>query len=92
VKILLAERFQRDLAKLAKEQRVRCLELLLSLPKAIGDARRHSGIGIRKLHRSGVYEARVGLGVRLVFVVRGEQVILVTVGSHEHVRRYLSSL
>ena len=92
MKILLAERFQRDLSGLSKEERVRCLELLLSLPKAMGHPHRHSGLGIRKLHRSGVYEARVGLGVKLLFAMRQDQVILLTGGSHDHVRKYLSSL
>lgn len=92
MKLLLMERFQRDLADLSKEGRVRCLELLLALPRAVGDPHRHSGMGIRKLHRSGVYEARVGLGLRVVFALRDEQAVLVTVGSHDDVRKYLASL
>jgi mRNA-degrading endonuclease RelE of RelBE toxin-antitoxin system len=92
VKILLAERFQREIGKLSKVQRARCLELLLSIPKGISQPHDHSGLGIRKLHRSGIYEARVGLGLRLVFTVRDDQVILVTVGTHDQVKKYLASL
>jgi mRNA-degrading endonuclease RelE of RelBE toxin-antitoxin system len=86
------ERFQRDLTGLSKEDRIRCLELLLALSGAVGEPHRHSGMGLRKLHRSGVYEARVGLGLRVVFALRDEQAVLVTVGSHDKVRKYLASL
>jgi mRNA-degrading endonuclease RelE of RelBE toxin-antitoxin system len=86
------ERFQRDLAVLSKEDRVRCLELALALPRVMGEPHRHLGLGLRKVHHSGVYEARVGLGLRVVFAFRDEQAILVTVGSHDDVRRYLASL
>ena len=92
MKILLAERFQREVGKLSKVQRTRCLELLLSIPKRMGQPHDHSGLGIIKLHRAGIYEARVGLGLRLVFTVRDDQVILVTVGTHDQVKKYLASL
>lgn len=86
------ERFQRDLVGLSTEERIRCVELLLTIPKGVGDPHRHSGIGIRKLHRSGIYEARVGLGIRLLFAIRQDQLILLMAGSHDHVRKYLASL
>jgi len=92
MKLLLMEHFQRDLADLSQEERSRCFELLMALPKAMGMPHRHAGLGIRKLHPSGIYEARVGLGLRIVFAMRKEQTILVRVGSHEDVRKYLSSL
>ena len=92
MKILLMERFQRDLADLSQEERSRCFELLMALPKTIGLSHRHAGLGIRKLHPSGVYEASVGLGLRVVFALRVDQDILVRVGSHEEVRKYLASL
>jgi len=92
MKLLLMERFQRDLADLSQEERSRCFELLMILPKAIGTPHSHSGLGIRKLHPSGVYEVRAGLGLRIVFAMRDDQAILVRVGSHEDVRKYLASL
>ena len=64
----------------------------MALPKAMGTPHGHSGLGIRKLHSSGIFEARVGLGLRVIFALRGDQAILVRVGSHEDVRKYLSSL
>ena len=92
MKLLLTERFQRDLAGLSREERVRCLELVLALPRVLGDPHRHTGIGVRKLHRSGIFEARIGLGLRVVFAIRDDQAVLVAVGSHDDIRRYISSL
>ncbi|MDD2328626.1 MAG: hypothetical protein PHZ13_09995 [bacterium] len=65
---------------------------MIALPKAMGTPHGHSGLGIRKIHSSGIYEARVGLGLRAVFALRLDQAILVRVGSHEDVRKYLASL
>ena len=92
MKILLMERFQRDLADLSSQDRSRCFELLMALPKAMGSPHGHAGLGLRKLHASGIYEARVGLALRVVFALRADQAILVRVGSHDDVRRYLASL
>ena len=92
MKILLMERFQRDLAGLSQQDRNRCFELMIGLPKGMGTPPGHSGLGIRKIHSSGIYEARVGLGLRVVFALRVDQAILVRVGSHEDVRKYLASL
>lgn len=92
MKILLMERFQRDLAELSQQDRNRFFELMTGLPKAMGTPHGHSGLGIRKIHSSGIYEARVGLGLRVVFALRVDQAILVRVGSHEDVRKYLASL
>jgi len=52
----------------------------------------HSGLGIRKLHRSGIWEARLGLGLRLVFAVQKEVLTLVRVGTHQDIQRYLRTL
>ena len=90
--LLMKERFQRDLRSLSKAEKARCFELLLVLPKAVGQPHEHSGIGLRKIHKSGVWEARVGLGLRVVFAMKADQIILATIGSHDHVRKYLSSL
>lgn len=92
MRILLLERFQREVRNLTAAERARCLDLLLSLPRSIGNPHDHAGLGIRKIHKSGVWEARLGLGLRVVFAMRNDEVILVTVGSHEDVSRYLSSL
>ncbi len=92
MKILLAERFQKDVSKLNPVERARIFETLLQIPAALKNPHRHAGIGVRKLHRSGIYEARIGLGLRMVFAFRSGDLILAMVGSHDRVRKYLASL
>jgi len=90
--IALTERFQRDVRDLEEEQRAAVFEAILSLPRAIGESHLHSGLGIRKLHRSGIWEARLGLGLRLVFAIQKEVLTLVRVGTHQDIQQYLRSL
>lgn len=92
MKVALAERFQRDVRALSGTQRGAVLEVLLSLPRAIGDPHLHAGLGIRKLHGSGIWETRVGLGLRLVFALERDLLTLVRVGRHDEIRRYLKGL
>jgi len=92
MKVLLTERFQRDVRGLDDGQRGVVFEAILALPRAMGDPHTHAGLGIRKLHRSGIWEARVGLGLRLVFALQPDLVALVRVGTHEDIRRYLREL
>ena len=90
--LALTERFQRDVKDLEEEQRAAVFEAILSLPRAIGESHLHSGLGIRKLHRSGIWEARLGLGLRLVFAIQKEVLTLVRVGTHQDIQQYLRSL
>jgi mRNA-degrading endonuclease YafQ of YafQ-DinJ toxin-antitoxin module len=92
MQIVLTGRFQRDAAGLVDDQRTALFEAMLALPRAIGRPHLHQGLGIRKLHASGIWEARVGLGLRLVFALERERITLVRVGTHEEVRRFLREL
>ena len=92
MRILLTERFQRDVRDLDAGQRRAVFDAILALPAALGDPHTHAGLGLRKLHRSGIWEARVGLGLRLVFGLQPDLLALVRVGSHEDVRRFLKEL
>ena len=92
MKICLLERFQRDLQELQDADKTKCIDLLLSLPRSVGGPHLHSGVGIRKIHRSGIYEARLGLSLRVIFALRPDEVVLVTAGSHDRVQRYLKTL
>lgn len=92
MRIALSERFQSGVRGLDDEQRARVFDVILSLPKLIGDPHLHAGTGLRKLHRSGIWEARVGLGLRIVFGLEKDLLTLVRVGSHEEVRRFLRDL
>jgi mRNA-degrading endonuclease YafQ of YafQ-DinJ toxin-antitoxin module len=92
MKVLLTERFQRDVRDLDAGQRRAAFDAILALPAAMGDPHTHAGLGLRKLHRSGIWEARVGLGLRLVFGLQPDLLALARVGSHEDVRRFLKEL
>ena len=89
MKLALRERFQLDLRALREEQRALVFETILALPGALGNPHRHAGLGIRKLHASGIWEARVGLGLRVVFSLEPGFLTLVRAGSHDEIRRFL---
>jgi len=92
MKITLTEAFQRNAKTLAAPEQAALLEVLLKIPSSLKDLHRHQGLGLRKIHASGIFEARVGLGLRIVFGYRENEIFLHRVGTHEDVRRYLKSL
>jgi mRNA-degrading endonuclease YafQ of YafQ-DinJ toxin-antitoxin module len=92
MKVVLTERFQRDVRTLGEEQRAAVFEALLALPRAVGEPHLHAGLGMRKLHRTGIWEVRVGLGLRLVFALQPGVLSLARAGSHDDIRRYLREL
>jgi len=92
MRIALAEAFQRDVRVLSPEQRSAVFEAILNLPRAVGDAHLHAGLGLRKLHSSGIWEGRVGLGLRIVFALAAGEMTFVRVGTHDEVRRFLRQL
>ena len=92
MRVALAEGFQRDVRGLSEAHRLAVFDAMLSLPRALGDPHAHAGLGMRKLHASGIWEARVGLGLRLVFGLEANLLTLVRVGSHDEIRRFLRQL
>jgi mRNA-degrading endonuclease YafQ of YafQ-DinJ toxin-antitoxin module len=92
MRLALTESFQRDVGDLAADQRAAVFEVILALPAALGEPHAHAGLGLRKLHVSGIFEARVGLGLRLVFTSDAGTLTLVRAGRHDDIRRYLRSL
>ncbi len=92
MRVALTERLQRDARALAPEQRDALLDVILALPAGLADVHRHAGLGVRKLHASGIWEARVGLGVRVVFTRAEDTLTLVRAGTHDDIRRFLKTL
>ena len=76
------------LAKLAPEQQVEVLAALRQLPTAFGRPHAHTGLGVRQLRR-GIFEARVGLQIRVLFERDGDLLVIKTLGTHEDIRHYL---
>lgn len=52
----------------------------------------HAGLGLRKIHPAGLFEVRVGLGLRLVFDLQHETARFIRVGTHDEVKRFLRSM
>ena len=92
MRIQLTERFQQDFAALSGDERMRLFSVMLKIPTALKAPHLHGGMGLRKLHPSGIFEARLGLSLRLVFGVESGSVILHRVGTHDEIQRYLKSL
>jgi mRNA-degrading endonuclease RelE of RelBE toxin-antitoxin system len=92
MRLALTERFQRAARDLDERRRAVVFDALLAPPRALGEPHAHAGLGIRKLHASGVWEARVGQELRLVFAQQPGLLTLVTVGHHDEVRRFLRDL
>ena len=92
MRVALAEAFQRDVRGLSDPHRLAVFDAVLALPRALGDPHAHAGLGIRKLHASGIWEARVGLGLRLVFALEPDRLTLVRVGRHDEIRRFLRQI
>ncbi len=92
MKIQYTERFLHDLDRLSSTQHEHVLQVVEKLPVAMGAPHRHAGIGMRKIHRSGIYEARIGLNLRMLFTQQKDCLRLHRVGDHAMVRRYLRQL
>jgi hypothetical protein len=92
MRIGLTKVFQDDIGGLDEGGRAAVFEAILALPRALKTPHVHPGLGLRKVHSSGIWEVRVGLGLRLLFATDAEGLTLVRAGTHEVVRRYLRSL
>lgn len=92
MQIRLTEGFQRDVSSLSDEEQAQLFTVMLKLPVALKTPHLHTGLGLRKLHRSGIYEARIGLGLRVAFGIEGNTINLHRVGNHDEIRRYLKLL
>lgn len=92
MKITLTARFQEGVRQLGPTERLGVLDAVLGLPRAFASPHAHSGLGLRKLHRSGIWEIRVGLGLRILLGLEDDAAKLLLVGSHDEVRRFLREL
>ena len=59
------------------------------LPDVVGKPHLHCGLGLRPFGR--YYEFRVGVDLRVLFLLEGGDVYLVTVGTHDEIRAYLKN-
>jgi mRNA-degrading endonuclease YafQ of YafQ-DinJ toxin-antitoxin module len=92
MQLVLTEHFQKEFSKLSKKEKETALKVLLKFPKVIGDPHKHSGLGLRKIHQSGIFEARIGLGLRMVVGQEKAKLILHRIGNHDDIKKYLKKL
>jgi|WetSurMetagenome_2_1015567.scaffolds.fasta_scaffold466343_2 hypothetical protein len=84
--ILTRPSYLRSFNKLTPQQQARVNQAVGGLEAAFGRPHLHGGIGVRSV--GSFFEFRAGLGLRVLFVASRGDLILVTVGNHEHIARF----
>jgi hypothetical protein len=87
--ILTRPSWQRAFKKLAAEQQQRVRSALARLEQSFGRPHQHAGLGLRSI--GPYYECRAGLDLRILFVARHGDLILVTVGNHQTIARFVKA-
>ncbi len=80
--------FQRTYDRLASAERDRVKKSLEQLRSYLQGGEAPLGLGVRRLG-PGIYEFRIGLALRGVYIDEGDQLVLTLLGSHDQVRRFL---
>jgi hypothetical protein len=92
LKFSLLERFRQQCRAAGRQDQAAILKLLVELQTALASPHEHRGLGFRKLHPSGIWEVRVGLSLRALFRLAGDEAIFVFLGTHDEVKKFLKSL
>jgi hypothetical protein len=85
--ILVRPSYQRAFRRLSAIQQAFVNTAIARLPEAFGRPHLHSGIGIRPFGR--YYECRSGRDLRFLFAFDEGDFILVTVGDHDAIARFI---
>lgn len=92
MRIILKDTFLRCCDSLTPQGQASLIRVLLGLSKVLGNPGLHGAAGLRKLHPSGVWEVRVGLSLRALFLLAHDEAIFLFLGSHDEVKRFLRQL
>ena len=92
MKISLLDRFRRACRNLTRADQAAVLRMLLSLESALANPVERSGMGLRKVHPAGIWEARVGLSLRALFRLSENEAVFVFLGTHDEVKHFLRTL
>ncbi len=87
--------FEKACRRFTEEIRQGIAQAVLEVKDWYGTRHASVGLRIKKLYdgpAGKVFEARVSIDLRLVWVEKGDSVWFSIVGSHDEVRRYLRSL
>ena len=85
--LLTRPSFNRAFAELSPQQQHRVEAAKARLEQTFGRPPLHSGVGLRSI--GSFFEFRAGLGLRVLFVSSGGDLLLVTVGNHDHIARFI---
>jgi hypothetical protein len=92
VRVSILERFRRACRALPPADQAAVLCLLLGLECALAQPGEHAGLGLRKLHPAGIWEVRVGLSLRALLRLADDEAILLFLGAHDEVKRFLRTI
>jgi mRNA-degrading endonuclease RelE of RelBE toxin-antitoxin system len=87
VNVLRKTSFERAFKKLRADRQEEIRDAARRLPEAFKSPHVHSGLGIRRM--GNYFEFRVGLDLRVLFLVVDGDIILETVGNHDEIRRFI---
>ena len=90
--VSLHRHFVEQVRNLPPAIRAAVFEAILALPGTFRRPAMHSGLGLRNLHPTGIWEARVGLDLRILFQMAPDAAILRFLGNHDDIRKYLRNL
>jgi len=87
VRILYRPSFARAFKALTAHQQQDVRSAQAQLGEVFGRPHLHAGLGIRRV--GDYFEFRAGLKLRVLFVIESGDAVLVTLGNHDEVRRYV---
>ena len=85
--ILTRPSYLRAFTRLSSTQQTAVNAAMGRLPEVFGRPHMHAGIGIRPF--GGFYECRIGRDLRVLFIFDQGDFVLVTVGDHDAVARFI---
>lgn len=85
--VLSRPSFERAFKELSTDLQTEVRTAAALLPEAFRKPHVHQGLGVRKVGK--YFEFRVGLKVRVLFLLRKGDVVLVTVGDHDDIVRFV---
>ena len=87
MKVFFRPAFARAFKTLTAEDQQNVREAQARLSEVFGRPHLHAGLGIRRV--GDYFEFRAGLKLRVLFVLESSDVVLVTVGDHDEIRRFV---
>jgi hypothetical protein len=90
IRVDVGPRLSRSARKLGAHTIAEVEEKLRQVARHFGEPHRHSGLGLRKLGRRS-YEARVGRGLRIVFIREPDRLTAYDLMDHPHVAQWLKA-